>query len=338
MRSHAQGAEIQEEMLSSALKNYRFEEATAEHISLVRQSDRPIGQGTSRIFAGAVIQPIPGKRLTWVANALGAGAGKIITRWAGHWPAFDQGVRDWYLQQQEHGIVHAAFDDGTSFSADSSLEVFPAVLGIAAQQRVHASRRLRLDDLHCVVDGNDELALLDARSGSKVVFHYTSLLSLGVRGWFTQLLGSFETCGLGGILSDVRRRAVKEAGVNPETGWPRLTLDRQVVLTRRQWILKKGTVPSPPPSTPFRGIIKHYVEWHLDAGLPPEAYLRKTTLTKYGLPEKPQYCNWNSTVWILFFHKYLSKIDGDILVEEALPQASCSLGGRMTELAINWYA
>jgi hypothetical protein len=308
--------------------------------------------GSARLVTGGLSSGYfqfcrPDERQLAVANGFGTGCGCGARRYFNYNTEFYVKYRNWLQNVISDGAVDVVILDDVLFHGDVAPRLFdyyfdipglkvmdPALSGFDLRNCIVVAEPSRPAELSCV------------RSGRRIYAHYDSLLTALRRPFLTQLLMLFCRPGWGFNHHSINRlfRNFQDASPRPIGAagrhYPRVVINNRTVVHRESWVFSKENIPVLGGKT-LAATVAAVRSWLEENDIPPLVYAKSLKASEArnggGKAEddyKPQFIDFSDPAWCLFFVRYISRITGDIELQEALPNPFAV--DRVEEHYIQW--
>ena len=297
---------------------------------------RPSPLGNILLPKEVLLQPFVQKdKKCAVVNALHHGFGRLKGR---HLHLFDTDVtdaqREWNLSFEKEDYWFAELTDASDFHGN----VRPLLLGwelvsTASQTRLWPMSHLPITDL-LVFCGGDACRIWNPFLKKNILPFNLDTEALSNRSPMYQLLSLFEpkSPSLWPLISLLRQKTAKDVALGI-TSWPRITIEKSLVIMRRAWRIE----PEIFPKLPVEDAIAFWIKTCRDCKMPDHLFFSMIPQTYQPGPkqshEKPQYLDLSAPITVELLARNSAKYPSDALwIEEMLPSPDML----ETEYATEW--
>jgi len=334
--------------------NHQFFEPFSTSKPVKRQYSRAL---FVQFYPTASTHPEERESMSGVINSVLPGMGKVSGRFL---PLFTPEVSvDFfnYNSQLHPTILKAEINDASSFNANIHPPLLDYELALPGGNKSYPEhQQIQIDDL--VLSFDQEKDFLKLSYGEKQVYTYDLCLeSFYNRSNLYQLMAHFneeEKLFLPPLISlvDTHYMNPEEEQAEEILSLPRITYEKTVVIRRKTWRIKTGSIPVQQVSESDYDYFIRLNEWRLKEELPVNIFLflRKQSFfikplirkeaKKAGLNDdyKPQFISFEQPLLIELFKRLLSRAGDHVIIEEMLPELpSENQSEPVKEYLLQWY-
>jgi hypothetical protein len=324
---------------------------------------KPIGHQYSRAL---FVQFYPKKKsghqegpevISGVINSVLPGMGKVSGRFL---PLFSPDITADFLRynaQLHPEILKAEINDASSFNANIHPPLLDYELALPGGNKSYPEdQQIQIDDLR--IGFNEKTGFLKLSYGDKQVYTYDLCLeSFYNRSNLYQLMAHFneeEKLFLPPFIGLIDAHYLKpeEEQIGEILSLPRITYEETVIIRRKTWRIKTGSIPIQQPSESDYDYFIRINDWRFGHELPNNIFLflRKRSFfikpsiqknaKKEGLNDdyKPQFISFGQPLLIELFKRLLARAGDYVILEEMLPELpSENRSEPIKEYLLQWY-
>jgi lantibiotic biosynthesis protein len=243
----------------------------------------------------------------------------------------------------------AEINDNSFFNVNIHPPLMPYEIKLLdGNKQLSENQQIQLKDI-VVQSKEGRLQLLHAPTQKEIIPFDLGFQSLNGRSEMFKWLNSFSEAAYSPIYWMINPINDLYANDKPIQIFPRITIEEQIVIQRKTWIIHKGIIPMPQQQHETEwAFYRRVIRWQKENGLPlvgfytvqPKAFAKDKSAIRDTDAHKPQYLDFKNPILVQLFIRTCKKIETNLKLEEMLPASSNLLeysGDKyVTECLVEW--